>query len=302
MSLRARLLNRWLKLTEKRHLKRTSLDRVRRSFETKARLFFWAPRGAVFETCHLGEDAHSLPALAVNGASAGPMILYFHGGGYGFGSPRTHRAMLAWISRYTGYRAILPKYRLAPEHPFPAAIDDALLAYRLVMDAPGGVILGGDSAGGGLALALLGEITRLGLPKPLGCFAFSPLTDLGFSSESVRHNREAEVILPADRAAELALAYLDGADMTDPRACPVHACFAGAGPVWIAVGDTEILLDDSRRMTRRLQDQGVAVTCVIEHDLPHVWPMFRGLLPEADRTLRDLSRWVRSLSPRSGDS
>ncbi|MEO3416844.1 alpha/beta hydrolase fold domain-containing protein [Roseovarius sp. CAU 1744] len=295
MSLRALLLNRWLKLTEKPHLKRASLEQVRRSFEAKARILFHAPRGTAFEDRILDHQGHMVPATGIGGVSEGALILYFHGGGYGFGSPRTHRAMVAWLCRYAGLGAVLPRYRLAPEHPFPAAVEDALTAYRSVMNTPGGVILGGDSAGGGLALALLGEITRLGLPQPRGCFCLSPLTDLSLSAQSVHDNRSAEVILPADRAAEMALVYLDGADKADPRASPLHAGFAGACPVWIAVGDTEILLDDTRRMAAQLKDQGVAVTCVIEHDLPHVWPIFRGLLPEADRTLRQLAGWIRRL-------
>lgn len=302
MSLRARLLNRWLKLTEKPHLRRAPLARVRRSFEAKAKLLFHPPRGSVFDTRELADDGHVIPALEVGGASEGPVILYFHGGGYGFGSPRTHRAMVAWLCRYTGARGVLPQYRLAPENPFPAAIEDAVRAYRAVMTSPGGVILGGDSAGGGLALSLLAEIKRMGLPQPLGCFAFSPLVDLSFSAPSVRRNGEAEVILPAARAREMVLAYLDGADEADPKASPLFADFVGSAPVWIAVGDTEILLDDTRQMAERLKSDGVAVTCVIENDLPHVWPLFRGLLPEADRTLREVSAWIRSLSPRSNDS
>lgn len=302
MSLRAALLNRWLKLTEKPHLQRASLAQVRRSFEMKAKVLFHPPRGAVFKAQNLVHGGQIVPALEVNGATDGPLILYFHGGGYGFGSPRTHRAMLAWLCCYAAARAILPQYRLAPEHPFPAALEDALAAYQAVMDAPGGVVLGGDSAGGGLALSLLAEIKRLGLPQPIGCFAFSPLADLSFSSETVRRHARAEVILPAERAREMALAYLDGADEADPRASPVHADFSGLGPVWIAVGDTEILLDDARQVAARMTAQGVTVTSVVERDLPHVWPLFRGLLPEADRTLRELSVWIRSLSPRSGGS
>ena len=302
MSLRARLLNRWLKLTEKPHLGRASLTRVRRSFEAKARILFHPPKDAVFEPQELVHRQFSVPALGVVGPLDGPVVLYFHGGGYGFGSPRTHRAMIAWLCRYAGARAMLPRYRLAPEHPFPAALEDAVLAYKAIMQAPGGVVLGGDSAGGGLALSLLAEIKRLGLPIPRGCFAFSPLTDLSFSSDSVTRNARSEVILPADRAAEMALAYLDGVDAADPRASPLHADFESVCPIWICAGDTEILLDDTRDMVGRLKDQGVPVTCVIERDLPHVWPLFRGLMPEADQTLREVAEWIRSLSPRSAGS
>ncbi len=296
MSLRARLLNRWLKLTEKRHMMRADTHGLRRSFELKARFYFHPPRGTTYRWRDLTHKAQTVPALGVNEPGQGPLILYFHGGGYVFGSPRTHAAMLARLSRMAGLPALLPQYRLAPEHPFPAALDDALSAYCAVADHPGGVVLGGDSAGGGLALSLLAEITRQGLPQPLGLFSFSPLTDLSFSSESVQRNAEAEVILPAERAHEIATLYLDGREASDPRVSPIHADFKGAAPVWLAVGDTEILLDDTRLMAERIAGQGVDVTCVIEHDLPHVWPIFQGLLPEANQTLRDVADWITALS------
>jgi acetyl esterase/lipase len=157
------------------------------------------------------------------------------------------------------------------------------------------VILGGDSAGGGLALALLGEVLRQGLPVPRGCFALSPLTDLTFSGQSLRSNAASDVMLPAGRAAEMAQIYLQGATADDPRASPLFADFTGAPPVWLCAGDTEILLDDTRRMAARLRAQGATVTEIIEHDLPHVWPYFHTLLPEARETLHALAAWIRSL-------
>lgn len=303
MSLMRPVLNLWLRMTEKPHLARTArpVD-LRKSFERKARLFFRAPRGTRFEVETLG----GVPVLWASGPWAargsGQVILYFHGGGYVFGSPRTHKAMLARLSSLCGLPACLPDYRLAPEHAFPAAVEDALTAYRALAHHPCGVILGGDSAGGGLAFALLGEIRRLGLARPLGCFAFSPLTDLTFSGESLGRNAKADVVLPASRAPEMGRQYLAGADADDPRASPLTADFKGAPPVWLVVGDTEILLDDTRRMARVLEADGVAVDCKVEHDLPHVWPLFQGLLPEAMATLRQLTTWIKALSSRQGES
>jgi acetyl esterase/lipase len=283
-------------MTEKRRLAReTDPVALRRSFETRARLFFHAPRGAVSERDRLGD----MPVLRVRAGGvagkAAPLLLYFHGGGYVFGSPETHRAMLARLSGETGSPACLPAYRLAPEHGFPAAVEDALAVWRAVAGRPGGVILGGDSAGGGLALALLGEVLRQGLPVPRGCFALSPLTDLTFSGQSLRSNAASDVMLPAGRAAEMAQIYLQGATADDPRASPLFADFTGAPPVWLCAGDTEILLDDTRRMAARLRAQGATVTEIIEHDLPHVWPYFHTLLPEARETLHALAAWIRSL-------
>ncbi|MFX0545221.1 alpha/beta hydrolase [Roseovarius sp. S1116L3] len=297
VSLRARLLNGWLRQTEKRILARAERPEVlRRHMEHSARLFLRPPRGVAISTTALG--AEQIPALRIMpcGASEGPMILYLHGGGYLFGSPRVYRALASHLALETGLQVIMPQYRLAPEHPFPAAPEDALAAYRAVMDHPGGVILGGDSAGGGLALALLAQIFALGLPQPRGTFCFSPLTDLTFSGASFAFNAGADALLPAHRAAEMAQMYLQGAPASDTRASPLFGDFTGAAPVWMTVGSTEILLDDARRMANRLLNQRVDVTCVIEQDLPHVWPMFHALIPEAHQTLAKLGSWIRSLS------
>ncbi|MDZ7710682.1 MAG: alpha/beta hydrolase [Roseovarius sp.] len=296
MSLARRLLNPWLRLAEKRALAReTDPVAIRRSFETKARLFFHAPRGTGFARERIADVPVQWAVARGVARKDAPLLLYFHGGGYVFGSSDTHRAMLGRLSMEAGLPACLPDYRLAPEHPFPAAMEDALAVWRAVAARPGGVILGGDSAGGGLALALLGEILRQGLPPPKGLFAFSPLTDFTFSGESLRENAGADVVLPASRAKEIARLYLRDAAVEDPRASPLVADFTGAPPVWLTAGDTEILLDDTRRMAARLRAQGVAVTDEIVHDLPHVWPIFHNILPEARASLRDLGGWIRSL-------
>ena len=303
MSLRRILLNGYLRLTEKPYLARVQRpEALRRSFESKARLFFHGPFGTRYGK---GEIA-GIPVTTVRAPMVaeddGPLILYFHGGGYVFGSPRTHRAMLAMLSRAARAPACLPDYAKAPERPFPAGFEDGLAVYRAVMDRPGGVVLGGDSAGGGLALALLAEICRRDLPRPRGCFALSPLTDLTHSGESLTRNAQADVMLPADRAVELADMYLQGAAPEDPRASPLWAGFKGAPPVWLSAGDTEILLDDTRRMTAHLRDEGVTVTEIIEHDLPHVWPMLHNALPEGRDTLTRIGAWISSLSPATNDN
>ena len=302
-SLRARLINLGLRLFEKRRLSRTEApEDLRRGFERSAWMLFHAPRGSCFEPGALA----GVPALKVSGPGAheNRLLLYFHGGGYVMGSPATHKAMLARLSALTGCVAWLPDYRKAPEHPFPGAIEDALAVYAaLCADGPAGrIVLGGDSAGGGLALALLAEICAKGLPQPAGTFAFSPLTDMTFSGDSFVDNARADVMLPVSRARDMEEMYLAGADPSDPRASPLFGRFAGAGPVWLSVGDTEILLDDTRRMAAHLIGQGVAVTQVTARNLPHVWPIFQRLMPEANATLDELARWITALSaPSAGN-
>ncbi|MBZ8118224.1 alpha/beta hydrolase [Roseovarius sp. LXJ103] len=292
MSALLRLLNPYLRLTEKTHMARAATPaRLRRSFERKARMFFHGPR-AVRTSIWAGEG------LELSGPEDGPLIFYIHGGGFIFGSPETHRAMVARLCHMAGMRAVLPRYRLAPEYPFPAAQEDVMTAYRAVMDHPGGVFLGGDSAGGALALSLLAQITAEGLPQPLGTFAFSPLTDLSYSGASFTQNASSDVVLPAQRAGDMAEMFLSGHSPMDPRASPLFARFVGASPVWMTVGDTEILLDDTRRMTAHLRSEGVDVTTIIKPDHPHVWPLFHNILPEARTTLGEVVAWLTSRARR----
>ena len=308
MSLRLHILNRFLRWFEKPKLARAkSPGDLRKPFERKARLFFRAPRHSRFRDDTLRMGDHVVPATwaIAEHAVEDRVILYFHGGGYVFGSPRTHRAMLARLSQMTGVATCLPQYRLAPENPFPAAVEDAISAYRTLLDrgiAHDRIVIGGDSAGGGLALALLGVIAERGMPSPAGVFTFSPLTDLTFSGASFVDNERSEVMLPAERAEDMAHMYLQDADPNDPRASPLRADFSELTPVFLTVSDSEILLDDTRKMTRHLRRHGVAVTEQIAHNHPHVWQIFQGFLPEADQGLRDVAAWIKPLLLHSDES
>lgn len=293
MSWQLALLNRHLRWFEKPALARHGIARLRKSFAFKARLFFHPPFGTQRRRATLG----GVPVQWVRSRRAhkGPVILYLHGGAFVFGSSDTHSAMLGKLSALTGLPACLPDYRLAPEHPFPAQIDDALACYR-ALRADNAVIIGGDSAGGGLALALLHEVLRLDLPPPQGVFALSPLTDVTYSGESVVANAESDSVLTANRIGEMVQAFIGSHDPKDPRASPLFGEFKGAPPVWLTVGDTEILRDDSLRMQRALRAQGVECTLAVTRDHPHVWPMFHNILPEARATLRDLAGWIAAIS------
>ena len=295
MSWQRRSLNIWLRLTERPALTRATphtVHRVRKRFERVTRLTLRPPRGLRYDW----HDHMARPVMEIDPgvAHTAPILLYFHGGGYFFGSPRTVRNMVGRIAREAGARALLPVYRLAPEHPFPAAPDDALAVYHDVIaahpDRP--IILGGDSAGGGLALVLLSQIVAHDLPKPALTIALSPLTDMTASGASIRDNDATEVVLPAERMGELATYYLAGADPLDPRASPLFADFTGATPVLVTASRSEIFLDDARRMAQVLEDHGVSVDLHEVDGLPHVWQMFAGQLPEANHSVRRIAKAI----------
>ena len=292
MTRRARLLHLWLRWIERSALGRLrdqDVVRVRRRFEWQGRILFPIPRGIARRWI----TRAGMTVLEL-GPSEGAQILYLHGGGYVFGSPRTHKGLVGRLVARTGLGAVVPDYPLAPEHPFPAAPEAVLALYR-DMAARGPVVLAGDSAGGGLALALLAMIcAEPDLPGPRATLVLSPLTDLAMTGDSLARNDATEALLPVDGIRASALGYLDGAAPEDPRASPLHARFPGAGPVHVWVGDGEVLLDDSRRMVEVLQGQGITAQLTVEPGLPHVWPIFPGwLLPEAERTLDQMAAAIR---------
>lgn len=264
----------------------------------------WFERGAWLNargrpyTSFTSDSLSRVPALWTALPTPGAaVILYLHGGGYVMGNPRTHAALAANLKRKTGLEVCLPDYRLAPEHPFPAAFDDALTAWRALVakgHAPEQIILGGDSAGGGLALALLGHLCATGQPRPKALFAFSPFTDFAFEGPSITRNARSEILLPISRLENLRDRVLQGADPRDPRISPLYGTFIGAPPVLIQVARTEILHSDSTRMVQHLRAQGVDVTLQESGNLPHVWQYFHGWLPEARASLSDAANFIRA--------
>ena len=308
MSLRARLLNIWLKRLEKPIMARaTDPSQLRDRFERTARMMFRAPRGTQMQWQVLEHGQRRVEALDVVPPTlrSDAVVLYIHGGGFVFGSPRTHAAMAAQIGKRLDARVVMPRYRLAPEAPFPAAFDDVRVAWDALCASgvrPGQIVIGGDSAGGALTLSLLGQLIAEKAPLPAAVFCFSPLTDLTYSGQSFQSNAKAEVLLAANRADAMSAQYLKGHSKTDPRVSPLWAEYHGAPAVWITVGDTEILLDDSRRLAKRLAEANVPVTLKERHDPPHVWPIFHNILPEARDTLDDLAQWIRQQLESRGES
>jgi len=220
-------------------------------------------------------------------------VLYLHGGAYCVGSPATHRSITTRLARLTGASVFAAEYRLAPEHPFPAAIDDAVAAYRGLLAAgltPDQVTVAGDSAGGGLALATALRLRELGHPLPAALILFSPWVDLGAPDRGPEPAGEVMVSLPWVNAC--ALAYLGGKNAADPLASPINGDLRGLPPTLIQVGHDEILLQDSRRLHQALAAAAVAVSL---QEYPRRWHVFQsnaGVLADADRALASAAEFI----------
>ena len=242
-------------------------------------------------------DAGGVPAILLEpeGVETPPDLLYFHGGGYRIGSALGWRAYGSHLARACAARVLLADYRLAPEHPFPAAVDDAAAAYAWLLESsasPGRVVLGGDSAGGGLAAAALIDIRRRGRPSPAGGVLISPWADLTNRAETFRTRAEADKLFSLRQAREASELYLQGRDPTHPLASPVFADWSGAPPLLIHVGDAEVLLDDAHRLARRAREAGVDVRLRVYDEMPHVWPLSYPAFPEAVQAVDEIAAFV----------
>lgn len=220
----------------------------------------------------------------------GRALLYFHGGGFFCGTPQTHRAITARLAQLLGYSVFSLDYRLAPEHPFPAALDDAIAAWQWLLSLgfrPDRIWLGGDSAGGGLALALLLACRERGLPFPAGALLYSPWTDLTCSTPSVSENAARCAWFMPEQVTFAAEIYAGPASRKDPLLSPLHADLHGLPPLLLHASDSELLRDDSVLLAERARASGVDVHLRLWHGLPHAWPNFAGLMPEGDLCLAE---------------
>ena len=224
-------------------------------------------------------------------------IVYYHGGGYCMGSLGTHRGHVARISRLANLRVLSVDYRLGPEHPHPAAVEDAVAAYRFVLDqgiAPQRIALAGDSAGGGLTLATLLSLRDQGLPLPACGVGISAWTDMTASGDSMKTKADADPMLGDPGALLLMVdAYMgEGGDRKAPLASPIFADLAGLPPLLLQVGTAEVLLDDSTRLAERAKSAGVDVTLKVWQDMFHVWHAFADMLPEGMQATQELADYV----------
>ncbi|MFE1584082.1 alpha/beta hydrolase [Streptomyces sp. NPDC058737] len=251
------------------------------------------PDGVVTRRTVLG----GRPALELEPgtASGRGRLLYLHGGGYVVGSPDTHAGLVGELALRAGLRAVSVDYRLAPEHPFPAAVDDGLAAYRELLATgsdPRDIVVAGDSAGGGLSLATLLAAREAGLPQPAAAVVFSPWTDLTLSGDSIRSKEASDPIFTEADIRAYADLYVGAGDRALPLASPLFGDLSGLPPLLVQVGANEVLLDDAVRLAGRAGADDVEVTLEVGPGLPHVFQHHHGRLEEADAALDRAARFL----------
>jgi monoterpene epsilon-lactone hydrolase len=242
-------------------------------------------------------NAGGVPAewISTPGAIEKNLILYIHGGGWVAGSVNTHRDLVARISRASKTRSLIIDYRLAPEYPFPAGLNDCLTAYNWVLSTgikPENLVIAGDSAGGNLTLASLIKLRDEGIPLPVAAVCLSPVTDLTLSGESYKTRAELDPSIKRDDIEFMVSQYVEVKDRQNPLVSPLYADLRGLPPLLIHVGTAEVLHDDSTRFAGRAKEAGVDVTLEIFEDMIHVFHTFAPLAPEGQEGIEKIAEFV----------
>ena len=251
--------------------------------------------GVMIDTLKIGD----VPAewLSPSKIENDAVILYLHGGGYCIGSINTHRSMVSFLAKAAKAKTLLIDYRLAPENPFPAAVEDSVAAYRWLLEQginPKKITIAGDSAGGGLTVATMVDLKEKGEPLPAAAACLSPWVDLECIGETMVSKAEADPVVTKDLILSMAKAYLAEADPKTPLAAPLYADLKGLPPLLIQVGSSETLLDDSLRLAERAEQAGVDVTLENWEGMFHVWQAVIGLnVPEAVEAVDGIAKFVK---------
>lgn len=294
MSLQAIVIRFYLRHWFKRRLDpRAPVSALRANVADLARRMPGAPPDVIITPADVG----GVKGEWVAAPSADPrrVILYLHGGGYVSGTAASIRDLTWRLSEAARCRVLALDYRLAPEHPFPAAIEDVAAAYRALLQegfAPASIAFAGDSAGGGLVYGSLVKLRDDGAPMPAAACSFSACTDLALTGDTLRTNHEADPMVLAEGLQPVAEWYLGPLPATTPYASPIYADLRGLPPALLQVGSTEVLLDDSRRMAERLEAAGVRADLRIWPDMPHVWQGCGSFLPEARAALAEAGQFL----------
>jgi acetyl esterase/lipase len=267
----------------------------RREWEADSRLVV-LPKDARFSRVTIGEL--SAEWMETPRVARDRVFLFLHGGGYNAGSPRTHRRLAACLSRATHMRVLTPDYRLAPEHPFPAGVRDALTVYGWLLQQGIGeenIVVGGDSAGGGLTLSMLLALREAGAKMPLAGVLMAPWTDLTVSSPSYRSNRKFDPIITQEGLREAGLWYAGQRNPADPMMSPLFADLSGLPPLLIQAASDEVMVDDSRLLADRAREHGVEVSCKVFDGLWHCFQHAGTEIPESRQAIDEIGAYVRAL-------
>ncbi len=278
------------------------INQMRQGFEEMLTQFPPAP-GVTFEQADLGgiPGRWCIPSQVADAR----VLLYLHGGGYMVGSSIAYGPMASQLASRLKARVLVPDYRLAPENPYPAALEDAVRVYRWLLDngvSPRSLTLAGDSCGGGLTLATMVAVRDAGLPLPTGAAIMSAWADLEASSDSITSKAGEDPLLNGEDLRGMAGAYLGSASPRTPGASPVYANLAGLPPLLIQVGSAEILLDDSTRLAARAGAAGVKVRLEIWPEMFHVWHTYAPVLDEGAEALDDIAAFLDALYAREKES
>ena len=272
-----------------------SIDEIRAMQTSSAKMMAKLPKGISLEKTRINEI--DVKWLSHENAAAEKVILYLHGGGYVSGFLPSYYMMCGALSEVTGARVLMPDYRLAPDYPFPAALEDSLSIYAWLLEngfLAENIIIAGDSAGGGLSLATTLVIRDEGRPLPAGLVLLSPWTDLSFSGVSHETNVQKSVILHPDNMRLWADAYIAFADPRTPHISPAFADLKNFPPMLIQVGSDEVFLDDARMVAENAKSADVDMTLSVYEKMWHVWQTV-GILPEAKRAFEEIGEFVEGL-------
>jgi monoterpene epsilon-lactone hydrolase len=256
---------------------------------------FEVPDDAVVEEVVLG-GVPGRRVSAPGAATDGRVIVHFHSGGYVMGSSQAYRNFAYRLSAASGVPVVVPDYRLAPEHPFPGPVEDAVAVYRAVLDDvnPADVVISGDSAGGGLAMALLLAIKQEGLPQPVAAFAISPLLDLAGTGDSYDTNAGVDPLIDRNMAVEMGKVYIGELDPTvTPLASALYGDHADLPPLLLLASNSEVLRDDAARLAASVREQGGEATLLTPEGMVHIWTLFP-FLAQAAESVADIGEFVRT--------
>jgi len=294
-SLRAELVRLGLRLTFKRNGSQANVEAVRRRLQMFGYFVPRPPRDT--QVSRLDLDGVPAVHVATPRSLGNRHLLYLHGGGHISGTPGLYRDFTWRLADATAARVTILDHRLAPEHPFPAALDDAVTAYRrLLSDGadPRRMAIAGESSGGGLTLSTLLRLRDEGLPLPAAAAVLSPWTDLALTGPSLQTNAKADPMISSSHATRLVAKYLAGADPRTPYASPLYGDPTNLPPILIQVGSDEVLLDDSVRMAERLRAAGCQVEIEIWPRMPHAWQLWARVIPEAGAAIARIGEFIES--------